>query len=149
MLNPLLTKFLLSDKWDILGEEKPEDELLKDLISQENIEPWSATENFNLKVLYPHVNINGVRGIVDIEKYPKAYKYLLLHQEILKSRKYLIEAGRKWYELWVPQNPVFWRLPKLVFPDISPYPRFHFDDKGKIVNGNCYWITANKMEDIE
>ncbi len=141
-------KVFISDKWDTLGEEKPEDELLKDLISQENIEPWSATENFNLKILYPHVNVNGVRGTVDIEKYPKTYKYLLLHQEILKSRKYLIEAGRKWYELWVPQNPAFWRLPKLVFPDISPYPRFHFDEKGKIVNGNCYWIVASKMEDV-
>lgn len=142
-------KVFISDKWDILGEEKPEEELLKDLISQENIEPWNASENFNLKILYPHVNINGVRDTVDIEKYPKAYKYLLLHQEILKSRKYLTEAGRKWYELWVPQNPAYWRLPKLVFPDISPYPRFHFDENAKIVNGNCYWIVASKIDDVD
>jgi adenine-specific DNA-methyltransferase len=122
---------------------------LKDLISQENVEPWNATDNFKLKVLYPHISVNGEKQTIDIEKYPNAKKYFLQHEEKLKSRKYLIEAGRQWFELWVPHRPDQWKYPKLVFPDISLMPRFYFDIGGKIVNGNCYWIVATNEEDIE
>ena len=142
-------KVFISDKWEDLNGTKPEDELLKDLISQENIEPWNATDNFKLKVLYPHISIDGEKQTIDIEKYPKAKKYFLQHEEKLRSRKYLIDAGRQWFELWVPHRPDQWKYPKLVFPDISLQPRFYFDRGGKIVNGNCYWIVATKEEDIE
>jgi adenine-specific DNA-methyltransferase len=139
----------ISDKWDILDEGKPEDELLKELISQENIKPWNLTENIKLKVLYPYLVINGEKQIIDLDKYPKAKMYFIQHEEKLKSRKYLIDAGRKWFELWVPHRPDQWKYPKLVFPDISLQPRFYFDNEGKIVNGNCYWIVATKQEDID
>jgi len=139
----------ISDKWDDFGSDKPEDELLKDLISQENIEPWNATENLKLKVLYPHISEGGQKQTIEIDKYPRAKRYVLLHEEQLKSRKYLIEAGRQWFELWVPHRPDFWSYPKLVFPDISVKPRFYFDKNGKIVNGNCYWIVALKEKDTE
>lgn len=142
-------KVFISDKWDELKTDKPEDELLKDLISQENVEPWNATDNFKLKVLYPHISVNGEKQTIDIEKYPIAKNYFLQHEEKLKSRKYLIEAGRQWFELWVPHRPDQWKHPKLVFPDISLMPRFYFDIGGKIVNGNCYWIVATNEEDIE
>ena len=75
--------------------------------------------------------------------------YLLQHEEILRSRKYLIDAGRQWYELWVPHRPEVWAKPKLVFPDISSIPRFYFDTDGKIVNGNCYWIVAKNEKETE
>ncbi|MGC4234824.1 MAG: N-6 DNA methylase [Niabella sp.] len=142
-------KVFISDKWEELKRDKPEDELLKDLISQENVEPWNATDNFKLKVLYPHIAVDGKKQTVDIEQYPRAKRYFLQYEERLKSRKYLIEAGRQWFELWVPHHPDQWKYPKLVFPDISLKPRFYFDQGGKIVNGNCYWIVATKEEDIE
>jgi adenine-specific DNA-methyltransferase len=142
-------KVFISDKWEELKIDMPEDELLKDLISQENVEPWNATDNFKLKVLYPHISINGEKKTVDIEKFPRAKKYFLRHEEKLKARQYLIEAGRQWFELWVPHRPDQWQYPKLVFPDISLMPRFYFDKGGKIVNGNCYWIVATDKEDVE
>ncbi|MBZ0243283.1 MAG: N-6 DNA methylase, partial [Bacteroidales bacterium] len=142
-------KVFIGDNWENLKEEKPEDELLKDLISQENIEHWNATDNFKLKVLYPHISIDGKKQTIDIEKYPKAKKYLFEHEETLKSRKYLIDAGRQWFELWVSHRPDLWKYPKLVFPDISTKPRFYFDYGGKIVNGNCYWIVGVKETDID
>lgn len=142
-------KVFISDEWDDLGDDKPESALLKDLLSQENINPWSATDNFTLKVLYPHLTLDGKKQTIDIDQYPKAKKYFLKHETVLKSRKYLIDAGRQWFELWVPHRPDQWAFPKLVFPDISLHPRFYFDTEGKIVNGNCYWIVANKEHDIE
>lgn len=142
-------KVFISDKWDELKLDKPEDELLKDLISQENIEPWNATDNFKLKVLYPHISVNGEKQTINIDNYPKAKKYFLQHEGILKSRKYLIEAGRQWFELWVSHRPDQWKFPKLVFPDISMRPRFYFDIGERIVNGNCYWIVATNETDVE
>jgi hypothetical protein len=79
---------------------------------------------------------------VDLEKYPRAAAYLSLHKERLRGRKYLVEGGRKWYEIWVPQNPGHWSRPRIVFPDIAEHPRFFFDSSGAVVNGDCYWITA-------
>jgi adenine-specific DNA-methyltransferase len=142
-------KIFISDKWEELNERKPEDELLKELISQENIDRWEATDNLQLKVLYPHISVNGEKQTVNIEKYPKAKKYFSQHEEKLKGRKYLIDAGRQWFELWVPHRPDQWKYPKLVFPDISLKPRFYFDNGGKIVNGNCYWIVATTESDVE
>ena len=142
-------KVFISDKWDELISAKPEDELLKDLISQENIMPWNTCNEKKLKVLYPHFSRNGEKQTIELNNYPKANAYLLGHEERLKSRKYLIDAGRNWFEIWVPQNPSFWSLPKLVFPDISTTPRFYYDNTGKIVNGNCYWIVAEKEADNE
>ena len=142
-------KVFISDQWDKLGKEKPEESLLKDLISQENIGRWGTTEKATLQILYPHYNKEGKKAIIDIEKFPNAKKYFERFESRLKERKYLIDAGRKWFEIWVPHNPNFWNLPKLVFPDISLLPRFYFDGGGKLVNGNCYWIAAEEDDSIE
>lgn len=135
-------KVFISEYWNDLGEEKPEEELLRDLISQENIQTWSLSNKVNLRVLYTHYSERGRKKTINIDDYPKAKKYFEKHKDQLQGRKYVIDAGREWFEIWVPQKPDFWIKPKLVFPDISPNPRFHFDTTGKIVNGNCYWIAA-------
>jgi len=63
------------------------------------------------------------------------------HRERLAGRNYVVEAGRQWYEIWVPHNPSDWSRPKIASPDISEQPRFCFDPSGAIVNGDCYWMT--------
>ncbi|MCY7355958.1 MAG: hypothetical protein LH609_00505 [Rudanella sp.] len=140
-------RVFIRDDWGQFGEDIPEDELLKNLISQETIQAWGATENQHLKVLYPHYSSNGKKQTILIANYPKAAAYFRLHGEQLRSRKYLIDAGREWFEIWVPHHPDVWALPKLVFPDISASPRFYFDKNGNIVNGNCYWIAAKTTEE--
>jgi len=142
-------KVFISDKWQEMGSEAPEKELLRDLISQQNIKTWNLCDKIKLKVLYPHFSKNGKKETIILSKFPKAKNYLELHKTVLENRKYLIDAGRKWFELWVPQNPLFWKMSKLVFPDISSEPRFYFDESGKIVNGNCYWIVAQNEEEKE
>ena len=51
------------------------------------------------------------------------------------------------YEMWLPQNHLYFDMPKLVFQDISLNPRFTFDASKSIVNGNCYWIAATNAEE--
>ncbi len=140
-------KIFIRDSWDELNETKPEDENLKELLSQQNIKPWGSCDKKKLKVLYPHISENGNRKVITLDNYPKTKKYFETHSEVLKGRKYVTDAGRKWFEIWVPQNPSLWKYPKLVFPDISAVPRFYFDNSGKIVNGNCYWIVATVQKD--
>ena len=142
-------KVFISDNWERLGSSMPERQLLKELISQENIERWGVNDKVRLKVLYTHELEEGKKKTINIDNYPLAKEYFLSHSEQLKGRKYVISAGREWFEIWVPQNPKYWKMPKLVFPDISVNPRFYFDNGGKIVNGNCYWIVAQNPKEEE
>jgi len=136
----------LKDDW-YKEEFLPENELLKPLISRENIERWICSTADCMKVLYPHFSLNGKREVYDLSKYPSAEKYLYKHKTQLEARDYVIQSGRKWYEMWVPQNPELWKFPKLVFPDISVEAKFSYDESGAIVNGNCYWIVAKSEEE--
>lgn len=56
----------------------------------------------------------------------------------------MIEAGRKWFEIWVPQDPSAWDVPKLVFRDISEKPVFWIDQQHTVVNGDCYWMIVDR-----
>ena len=124
-----------------------EPQLLMPLISQENIDTWHIDLNAMPRVLYPHYSQSGKRKVYDLDRYPIAKRYLEKYRPALEKREYLIKARRQWYEYWVPQNPDLWRLPKVVFPDISLYPRFCFDESGALVNGNCYWMCAQNDEE--
>ncbi|WP_151703947.1 HsdM family class I SAM-dependent methyltransferase [Nitrincola alkalilacustris] len=140
--------FLRSD-WDDLPTGKPE--LLKPLITRKCAQRFRALVPENPKhrkeILYPHEATESGRSAVDLSLYPNSARYLEQHRQKLESRKYLIEAGRNWYELWVPQDPAAWAQPKLVFPDISEKPIFWMDTSGGIVNGECYWLQCkNKNE---
>jgi hypothetical protein len=100
-----------------------------------------------LHILYPHEIVDGRRRAVDLSRYPRSRRYLEEHRAELESRSYVIESGREWYEIWVPQNPGAWSLPKLVFRDIAQEPMFWIDTAGTVVNGDCYWL-ASPDEDL-
>lgn len=142
-------KIFIRHNWDYLEDNKPEEELLHELISQENITKWKLNDKKKLFVLYTHYSENGVKKVISLDDYPKAKSYFESYRAELSSRKYVIEANRKWYEIWVSQNPLSFKFPKIVFPDISDSSRFFFDNTGKIVNGNCYWFFAEKEDQID
>lgn len=136
--------FIRSDWADVPGGRP---ELLRPLLTRRYARRFRAdvpTKAKHVKeILYPHEVVNGRRRAVDISLYPKAKRYLEQHRGILEARTYVIEAGRNWYEIWVPQDPSAWPMPKLVFPDISDKPVFWIDTDGNVVNGECYWICCD------
>ena len=143
----------IRDDWQRLPEEvRPEAELLRPLLSQEQSARWQPdiSDTHSRQVLYTHTVQNGKRVAIDLKHYPKAAAYLTQHHARLAGRKYVLDAKRQWYEIWVPQNPSSWQQPKIVFPDISPAPKFFYDEQGCIVDGNCYWIilSDNQSSDI-
>lgn len=137
-------KIFIRSDWEKQPAGRPE--LLKPLITRKCAQRFRALVPENPKhrkeILYPHEATENGRSAVNLSLYPKSASYLEQHREKLESRKYLIEAGRNWYELWVPHDPAAWPLPKLVFPDISEKPIFWMDTSGGVVNGECYWLQC-------
>jgi adenine-specific DNA-methyltransferase len=142
-------KVFIRNDWDDLPAGRPE--LLRPLITRHHARRFKAdvpTKAKHIKeTLYPHEVTQNGRGAVDLNCYPKAAHYLEQHRDVLEARSYVIEAGRLWYELWVPQDPVAWSSPKLVFPDISDKPIFWIDTDGGIVNGECYWLRCENDDE--
>jgi methylase of polypeptide subunit release factors len=138
--------FIRSD-WDTMPKSaRPE--LLQPLTTHHMARRFRATAAKKTRhILYPHESVNGRRRASDLASYPKARAYLERHRNTLEGRTYVIEGGRQWYEIWVPQDPTSWGAPKLVFRDISEAPTFWIDLEGTIVNGDCYWLASERQED--
>ncbi|WP_433679675.1 Eco57I restriction-modification methylase domain-containing protein [Nocardia sp. CA-119907] len=133
-------RVFISERWGEM-ELRPEGELLFDLITHHDVEPWRISRARDTRVLYPYDTSESTRIPVDLRGFPRAAAYLEANRETLAARKYLTDGGREWFEIWVPQRPHLWRVPKVVFPDISERPRFALDRSGAVVNGDCYWIS--------
>jgi len=133
-------KIFIRDDWDGF-QERPE--LLKPLTTHHIARRFKASTSDRPKeILYPHEVVQGKRQTVNLSRYPFSKAYLEDHKEKLAGRKYVVDAGRNWYEIWVAQDPGLWNKPKLVFRDISEKPTFWVDLGGSIVNGDCYWLTC-------
>ncbi|RCK79459.1 MAG: type II DNA modification methyltransferase [Candidatus Ozemobacter sibiricus] len=133
--------FIRNDWSDMPEAVRPE--LLKSLTTHHIARRFKPlTSDRPIQILYPHEVVQGRRRAVDLAQYPRSQAYLEAHRPTLQGRKYVIEAGREWYEIWVPQAPDAWNLPKLVFRDIAEEPTFWIDLDGSVVNGDCYWLIC-------
>jgi hypothetical protein len=119
----------------------PEPDLLLPLITHHIARAWQADVPRKM-ILYPYRLDIATRSPVDLADWPATAAYLDEHREQLSGRKYVIDGGRHWWEIWVPQRPAAWAAPKIVWPDISEEPRFFYDKAGAVVNGDCYWLTV-------
>lgn len=140
--------FIRHDWESAFGRETPE--LLRPLTTHHVSGRFRAlSQNKQREILYPHEVKDGMRQAVQLAGFPKSRAYLESHRSVLEKRTYVLDAGRRWYELWVPQDPQVWHLPKLVFRDISERPTFWIDLDGSIVNGDCYWMVPARAEDMD
>lgn len=139
----------ISDDWDRLSE-MPEEDLLLPLITHHNVNPWRIADHLQTRVLYPYDRTAHKRSLVNFSNFPKTMAYFYSNSDRLKARKYVVDGGREWFEIWVPHRPAMWLTPKIVFPDISEKARFAYDKSGAVVNGDCYWISLEEIgnEDI-
>lgn len=109
---------------------------------------YKALSDKGWKVLYTHEIRKNKKISVDLNRFPTEKNYLYKHYDRLNGRKYLHDAGRQWYEIWVPQDPSKWSQPKIIFRDITKKPTFWIDFDKTVVNGDCYWFTTEKTPDI-
>lgn len=138
-------KVFIPKDWTALSADFiPETEVLFPLITHHFARRFKENEGNTRKILYPHISVEGKKQNIDLSKFPKTAKYLESHRAQLSSREYVIEAGRQWFEIWVPHDPGLWKNSKIVFRDISEKPTFWMDKSGAIVNGDCYWLTNSQ-----
>ncbi|MGZ8245508.1 HsdM family class I SAM-dependent methyltransferase [Methylomagnum sp.] len=135
-------KVFIHSDWNAASGGRPP-ELLQPLTTRHCARRFKPVQPKQAKqILYPYDMTIAGRIPVDLDRYPNSARYLETHRSRLESRTYLIEAGRRWYEIWVPHDPAGWREPKLVFLDIAERPIFWIDQAGAIVNGECYWLRC-------
>ncbi|MEF1193053.1 TaqI-like C-terminal specificity domain-containing protein, partial [Vibrio parahaemolyticus] len=135
----------IKESW--IEEVGVEPELLKPLITHHVAGRSQQSDKKTKQILYTHETVNGKKKAVDIENYPVSHSYLEQHREQLEGRKYVIDAIRNWFEIWVPQNPQLWLEDKIVFRDICEEPTFWLDKDQSIVNGDCYWMLNDFRKD--
>lgn len=110
---------------------------------------WSGTvENKDTYIIYPHKRKHNRTVPVDLKNYPHIRSFLESHKEELNRRYYLQDAGRKWYEIWVPQNlGDFAQRHKIVASDLSSHNTFALDKNRFFCIDSCYYIILkNKSE---
>lgn len=133
--------FIRNDWQDMPAAERPE--LLKPLVTHHAARRFkSLSPDRPSQILYPHEMMQGRRRAVNLACYPRSLAYFETHRHTLERRQYVVESGRQWYEIWVPQQPDAWEHPKLVFRDIAEQPTFWIDLDGSVVNGDCYWLIC-------
>lgn len=138
-------KVFIRDDWDSFNYQP---ELLKPILTHHIGRRFRAKKSERQKqILYTHEYRDGKRRAVDLNAHPFSANYLEKNRDILSARQYVIKAKRNWYEIWVPQDPNKWGLPKLVFRDIVEKPTFWMDLSGAVVNGDCYWMTSDNEGD--
>lgn len=140
-------KIFIRKDWPAASGKRPE--LLQPILTHHDAERYRTAQKPTRSVLYPHLYQSGKRVVADLTRYPNAYAYLIKYKNTLSKREYLVKANRKWFEIWVPQNPALWVRPKLVFRDISEKPTFWLDFSGSIVNGDCYWLSFENESNID
>lgn len=123
----------------------PEDALLLPLLTRHVADRWGAAEPTK-RVLYPYDLSSSKRIPLAMAEFPAAAAYLEEHRDRLEGRKYVIDGGRHWWEIWVPQRPSAWAATKIVCPDISAEPKFFLDTSGAVVNGDSYWLSIEDRE---
>lgn len=134
-------KVFVRKEWDTLPEDiRPE--VLRPLITHHVARRYKSLPA-DRQILYTHEDRDGKKAALDLGSHPRTQSYLESHRATLEARTYVIESGRQWFEIWVPQLPSLWPVPKLVFPDISERPTFWMSLEGEIINGDCYWLAAN------
>jgi hypothetical protein len=119
----------------------PRPELLRPLLNHKasrRYRPLPAS----LEVLYTHEEHEGHKRAVTLADHPISHAYLETHRAALEARGYVMNSGRQWFEIWVPQQPSLWAKPKVFFPDISERPIFAMSLGGEIIQGDCYWLAA-------
>jgi len=140
--------FIRSDWHALPKEQRPE--LLKPLTTHHIARRYKPQNDLRrLQIVYPHYVLNGQREAADLRQFPRTAAYLNQHRATLEQRRYVTEAGRHWYEIWVPQDPELWSQLKVVFRDISETPTFWMDTEGTVINGDCYWLTCRDLKDTD
>lgn len=104
------------NRQQLLDEDPASEDLIKPFLMGRNIKKWTI-ENPESWIILAKDNGNA-------ENYPAIMKYLQSFEQKLKKRS---DQGHNWWELRACAYYEEFEQEKIIFPDISPEPRFCLD----------------------
>ena len=141
----------VTDKF--VEENNLETEFIHPYLQAKNISKWSIswtgkTEKKDTYIIYPHRDSDGRTVAVGLDEMPNIAFWFEKNKSQLAGRKYVLEAGRNWYEIWVPQKVGYFTAPyKIVTPDFSTHNRYALDTKNYWCGGNAFMIVPKRQEE--
>jgi len=127
--------FIISDQVrdNILSTNPEAVEIIHPYLSGQSLDRWTFSWNGQWLIYTPH-------GI-DVAKYPAILEHLSPWKAALKGRA----TNQNWYELQQPQAAYASRFTggKIIFPDMSRYPKFSLDHEGMFFSNTVYFIASD------
>ena len=129
--------FLLSDseRKKILASNSLANQIIKPYVGGKNLDHYYCSWEKEWMIYTPH-------GI-DMKPYPAVLEHVRPYKAELQKRA----TQQVWYELQQPQEvyaALFYK-PKIIFPDISRYPKFSLDTQGLYFSNTVYFIPSNSL----
>ncbi len=135
-----------SDKIFIRNDFKAfvEDDLLLPILTSRDLK--NNHLNWSGNYLLNPFDKNG--GLIDLNRYPKAKKYLESKRDILEKRHISKKNPRFWYKTIDRINHDLINEYKIVLPDISGNSHLFIDKGNYYPHHNLYYITGNNYDKL-
>ena len=142
-------------KNSLIKEDNSSKEMIRPLFRGRDISPWK-TEVENQYIifvpwhfpLHEKTDIQGCSAEAELafqQQYPAVYRHLLSHKEKLSARN-KAETGIRyeWYasQRWAADYYKDFQKPKIVYPNMTKYLPFCYDETGAICNDKAFIITT-------
>jgi type II restriction/modification system DNA methylase subunit YeeA len=121
-----------------------EKEILQPVLKGRDVKEYLPPTT-DLKVIYPYSDNKVVTKQHLQSEFPNTWEYLKSNEEKLRSRQYVLDSGKEWYELWCERKEEIYQNPKILIPEISDGNNFtadtgevnnHFNTKVKSIRTN-------------
>ncbi len=130
-------------KEQIIEEDLKSAEIIKPILRGKDIDAWFPEfEGYWLIGTFPSLKLN-------IDDYPAIKKFLLSHgiERLEQDGKGRKKTGNKWFET---QDQIsYWKnfeKPKIIFPNMTKYLPFVYDETGIYTNQKCFIMSGNYIK---
>lgn len=124
---------------------KIEQELLIPLISGRDL----RGNAFNWSGLFLFNPYKPDGTLIDLQEYPHAMKYLLQHEEKLKTRHIAKKNPKYWYRTIDRIYPELQHQPKILLPDMSANTFIFVDEGAYYPAHNLYYVTGSNIRHLK
>lgn len=126
-----------------------EQELLRPALRGRDIDAYGIRDS-GLSLLVPFVYAaDGTAGLIDLDHFPRAARYLAQHRIELEARHCVREWGKAWYDFHDQPAGDLARKVKVVVPDVADSNRFALEVGRCFPLHSAYYLLLRERTDAE